>query len=196
MTVIAAHRSGWMVADTRSTNGPVIGQFDTHKILHFGHTLIGVAGMRVTLTEFPKELSPRDIKTPESLKAAAQEYIRSSAGGEENSVMLLVNNLGELLYIDGLGSLCPVQGHLPYFCIGSGSPDLGGYLAATQAIKGEITAEDAVAGVRYVSTVDCGVNDIVDVAHIEKPAAKGGRARKKSQPSSRRGKASRAKPRG
>lgn len=182
MTVIAASRDGFMVADTLSTlSGYWKGPFETHKILDFGHTLLGSAGDAIFRQHAFKLL--KGCTTPTSLLEKLVKIIKND-GFLENQFIAVTKDR-DLYTIHG-GTVLPLKAGIDFYAIGSGGDLILGYLGSTLNHAGKVTAVDAVDAIRFGAQYTVTINAEVDVVQLsnQKPRAKAlskPRAKKKTR---------------
>ncbi len=162
MTAIVAHRDGWIVADTQSTfHGCMVGPFEVHKIVNFGHTLIGASGLSAFKQQITKPLAN---KTEDKLPAALQKYLEEKS---PDVYVLLVNSKGRLSKFDSAGCEYPVKPSFDFWAIGSGADHTLGWLACIQQQR-KVTPQDAVKAIEYAAACVTTVNSTCDIEFVKK----------------------------
>lgn len=156
MSCIVAHRSGWILGDTRLSGGGEICVTDTKKVQRAGkHSLVSAVG------EF-------------KLSGMVEKIITETAEGNTD---VLVQQLcdfflehgddlnGEVVVVGNGRIYVVTSGHYyepsdDYHANGSGRGVAYGYLKGLEKGSGRaITMQDAGDAIRLSSTVDVGVND-------------------------------------
>lgn len=126
MTAVIAHRSGWMVSDSRACDHDRIFKGPVKKLLKLGdHTLIGISGVAGFETAAREALldasEDRDL-----VVEVLSSWIRDHYHDEFGYTLLLVNTKQELIEIDSLGAILPIEG--PCWSVGSGGEVCQAYL--------------------------------------------------------------------
>lgn len=167
MTVAVAHRNGWMVADTLTTQGGMFtAPWECHKILNFGHSMVVFAGNATVLYKAEKAL--KGTKTAEKFMDRLQAFCGESGQGNE---CMMINKDGLLACFDE-GCFFPLGPDEQWYAIGSGSTHTLGWLGAVQAIKGQVTPEDVAEAVQFTLKYNITINGELDVAYLKGKATR------------------------
>lgn len=126
MTAIIAHRSGWMASDSLATDHDRIFKGPVKKLLKLGdHTLLGIAGVAGFETA-AREALVDAAEDRDRVVEVLSSWIRDHFHDEFGYTVLLVNTKQELVEVDSLGAILPIEG--PCWSIGSGGEVCQAYL--------------------------------------------------------------------
>lgn len=155
MTLVIAHRDGWVVSDLRAMEADrTVFPGKVQKATRLSNTIIGSAGA----WSFHQRMAPvlTDIRNNESEAISMlSSYLmaRFDEGNDINMDFLVVNRKRELTYMDSTGAYLAVEGD--FHCIGSGSVAGWAYLTAVQRTgNGKILPMHAEQAIHYISTLE------------------------------------------
>lgn len=169
MTLIIAHRDGWMAADRRTVfEHNLIGPYRVSKIKRAPRLLVASAGNGVfaDLIQQAIDNARRDIKHAVPNADYFREIVQvfrdkgSDIGG--HALALTPNGVCE---ITSRGGACWLDAD--YWAIGSGYPFALGYLAGiSQGDSSKVTPETAMHAINFAATRTNDVGDGYQVEHL------------------------------
>lgn len=158
MTLIIAHRDGWMVADRRTTfDGGLIGPYRINKIKRGRSLLVASSGNGVFADLILEALAP---SPPDEFRAVVQVFRDRGSEIGGHALALMDRGIFELTSRGGA-----VQLDADFWAIGSGYQFALGWLGAIVSQR-KLEIGDALHAITFTSTRVNDVGDGYQVEHI------------------------------